>query len=62
MVLTVSDLFNTMRESSRIDTPILRQEVVRRRSARIVYVGLIYRFGKAPKKSKDDGLKFDNAL
>jgi hypothetical protein len=61
-VLTISDLFNSLKEASRLDTPLLKQEIVRRRSARIVYVGFIYTLGKPAKKSKDDGLKFDNAL
>ena len=43
-------------------TPLLRQEVTRRRSARIVYLGLLYNFGSPAKKSKDDPLKFDNSL
>ncbi len=62
VVVTVSDLFNTMRESTRLDTPLLQQDVVRRRSPRIFYVGFIYNFGKTPKKPKDDGLKFDNTI
>jgi outer membrane receptor protein involved in Fe transport len=62
VVLTVSDLFNSLKEATSIDTPLLQQEVVRRRSARIVYLGLIYNFGKPTKKSKDDPMKFDNAL
>lgn len=45
-----------------LDTPLLHQESTRRRSARIVYVGYIYNFGKPVKKSKDDPLKFDNSL
>jgi len=62
VVLTISDLFNSLKEASVLDTPTLRQEIVRRRSARIVYLGFSYTFGKPTKKSKDDGMKFDNAL
>lgn len=62
VVLTISDLFNSLKEASVLDTPLLKQEIVRRRSARIIYVGFSYTFGKPTKKSKDDGLKFDNAL
>jgi outer membrane receptor protein involved in Fe transport len=62
VVLTVSDLFNSLKEATQLDTPWLKEDIVRRRSARIVYVGFIYNFGKPAKKSKDDGLKFDNAL
>lgn len=61
-VLTISDLFNSLEETNVLDTPLLHEEITRRRSARIVYVGLIYNFGKATKKQKDDPLKFDNSL
>ena len=62
LVLTVSDLFNSLKESSLLDTPVLHEEITRRRSARITYVGFIYNFGQPAKKSKDDALKFDNQL
>ena len=62
MVLTISDVFNSLREASTINTPLLQQEVVRRRNARSVYLGFIYNFGKPVKKTKDDGIKFDNTL
>ena len=62
LVLTVSDLFNSLKEESIIDTPVLREDITRRRSARIIYLGVTYNFSKAGKKSKDDPLKFDNAL
>lgn len=60
MVLTVSDLFDSMAEKTRIDTPVLREEITRRRSARIVYAGLIYNLGKT-RKGKDDSIQFDAA-
>ncbi|MDI1320275.1 MAG: outer membrane beta-barrel family protein, partial [bacterium] len=62
LVLTVSDLFNSLKETNGLDTPLLHEETTRRRSARIVYAGLIYNFGKPAKKAKDDPLKFDNSL
>jgi len=62
LVLTVSDLFNSLKESTVIDTPVLREETVRRRSARIIYLGFIYNFGQPAKKQKDEQLKFDNSL
>lgn len=62
LILTVSDLFNSLKETSVLDTPLLHEESTRRRSARIVYAGLIYTFGQPAKKSKDDPLKFDNSL
>ncbi|HEY1064615.1 MAG TPA: outer membrane beta-barrel protein, partial [Pirellulales bacterium] len=60
-VLSVSDVFGTLRERTHIDTPSLRQDITRRRSSRIVYVGLNYTFGKPGKKPKDD-LQFDTTL
>ena len=62
VVLTVSDLFNSLKESLVLDTPVLRETIIRRRSARIIYLGYVYNFGQATKKSKDDPLKFDNSL
>lgn len=62
IVLTVSDLFNSLKETTVLDTPLLREEITRRRSARIVYLGFVYAFGQTAKKPKDDALKFDNSL
>ncbi len=62
VVLTVSDVFNSLKETTVIDTPLLRENIDRRRSSRIVYLGFLYNFGSPPKKSKDDPLKFDNSL
>lgn len=62
VVLTVSDLFDSLKERTVIDTPTLHDDITRRRSSRIVYLGFIYNFGKQSKKQKDDALKFDNAL
>ncbi|MEO5959434.1 MAG: outer membrane beta-barrel family protein, partial [Opitutaceae bacterium] len=62
IVFTVSDIFNTLGERTHIDTPTLQQDIARRRSSRIAYIGLIYNFGKATKKPKKDELQFDNSL
>jgi outer membrane receptor protein involved in Fe transport len=62
VVLTVSDLFDSLKETRVLDTPLLRETLTRRRSARIVYLGFLYHFGKPAKKQKDDLLKFDNSL
>lgn len=61
LVLTVSDLFNSMKDRTTIDTPVLRGETVRQRSSQIVYVGLIYNFGRSAKKDGED-MEFDDAL
>ena len=59
-IVTVSDLFDSLNERTVIDTPILHDEITRRRSSRIVYAGFTYSFGKPGKKPKDDSLPFDN--
>ncbi len=61
-VLTVSDLFNSLKERTVIDTPALHDDVTRRRSARILFAGLIYNFGQPAKKPKKDDLPFDTSL
>ena len=61
LILSVSDVFNSLRERTHIDTPVLHEEITRHRSSRIVYLGVIYNFGKPPKKNKDD-LQFDDKL
>lgn len=60
LILTLSDIFDSQRERTLIDTPTLHDEITRRRSARILYAGIIYNFGKGKKKAKDDTLPFDN--
>lgn len=61
-IVTISDLFNSLKDRTVIDTPILHDESTRRRSSRIVYAGFTYSFGKPGKKPKDDSLPFDNQL
>jgi outer membrane receptor protein involved in Fe transport len=61
LVLTISDLFNSLKESTVIDTPLLKEVFTRRRSSRIVYVGFSYSFGQQSQK-KDDILKFDESI
>ncbi len=62
VIFTVSDLFNSLTNNSIVDTPELYQEVIRKRSARMIYLGFSYTIGKQLKKSKDTPLKFDNQL
>ncbi len=61
-VVTVSDVFNSLQERSIIHTPVLHDDITRRRSARIVQAGFIYNFGKPAKKPKKDDLQFDTSL
>ena len=61
LILTVSDIFNTMRYQTEIDIPTMKRTEIRRRSSQTIYLGFSYNFGGSDKKQKD-GLKFDNSL
>jgi outer membrane receptor protein involved in Fe transport len=61
LILTISDIFNSLRNNSLINIPELYQTVERRRSARILYLGLTCNFGKQTKK-KENQLNYDNRL
>lgn len=58
LILTVSDVFNSLRNISVIDTPELYEKILRRRSARIIYIGFTYSFGNQKKKE----LEYDNRI
>jgi outer membrane receptor protein involved in Fe transport len=58
MIITISDLFNSLRNNSVVDTHELYQTVTRKRSARIIYAGITYVFGSQNKK-KDAQIKYD---
>ncbi len=62
IIITVSDVFNTLRYRSELDTPFLYDKLMRKRSPRIIYAGFTYNFGKKNKKQKDEQIKFDNQL
>jgi len=62
VVFTVSDLFNTLKEETVLNTPLLRDDSMRRRSSRIVYASVIYTFGGPKKKGKNDSIQYDNNL
>lgn len=58
LLLTVADVFNTQKEETRINTAILRDDRIGRRTSRVLFLGVIYNFGKQSKKTKDD-FQFD---
>jgi outer membrane receptor protein involved in Fe transport len=60
-ILTVSDLFNTLKRINIIDTPELYQKSFRKRNSQIIYVGFTYRFGKSSKKQTEE-FKFDDNI
>ncbi|HSU27569.1 MAG TPA: outer membrane beta-barrel family protein [Chitinophagaceae bacterium] len=62
LTLTVSDLFNSLKQRSELNSAFINQVVVGRRDARIVYFGVSWRFGKLVKKNNEEKLQFDNSL
>ena len=62
ITLTASDIFKTLNQKSELNTPYLKQTSIGRRDARIIYLGLSYRFGKMIKKTNEEKLQFDNSL
>jgi len=59
LVLTVSDAFQTQNRRTEINTPTLNQRMFGSRDARVMYLGLTYRFGVPPKGAKEKSLQFD---
>ncbi len=60
LVATVSDVFNSLKEETKLNTPVLQDDYTRRRSARIFSLGLVYTFGTTKAKAKGDVLEYDN--
>lgn len=60
LFLAVSDLFDSLKEETRLDTPALHDDSTRRRSSRFFYGGFVYNFGSSKKKVKGDVLQFEN--
>jgi len=62
IILTVSDIFNSNRNSYELTTPDLYRMEIRKRSSQTIYLGFSYNFGSSPKKQKDSTIKYDNQL
>jgi outer membrane receptor protein involved in Fe transport len=62
IILTGSDLFKTLKQKTTLNTPFLRQTVLGRRDARIIYLAMSFHFGQAAKKANEEKLQFDNNL
>jgi outer membrane receptor protein involved in Fe transport len=62
IILTISDVFNSLTNKSIIDTPELQRQENRKRTARIIYCGISYNFGSSGKKQNGDALKYDNKM
>jgi outer membrane receptor protein involved in Fe transport len=62
VTLTASDIFKTLKQRIELNTPYLKQVGIGTRDARIIYLGVSYRFGKVIKKTSEEKLQFDNNL
>ena len=62
LILTVSDIFNSMKYQNILDTPELYRIEIRSRSSQTIYLGFTYSFGSTPKKTKENTIKYDNQL
>ena len=60
LMFTVSDIFRTLKNKTDLDTGWLVQDSVNSRDSRLVFFGLTYHFGGPPKKSRDNGLQYDD--
>ena len=61
VTLTGSDLFKTLKQKTELNTPFLKQVSIGTRDARIIYLGIAYRFGKTTTKAEEK-LQYDNNL
>jgi hypothetical protein len=59
LIATVSDVFNSLKNRTIIDTPQLYEKTIRRRSARIIYAGITWTFGNQKKKKE---IEYDNRI
>ena len=62
LILTVTDIFKTLRQKTDFSSFYLKQNSFSKRDSRIIYLGISYRFGKTINTSDDEKLKFDDAL
>ncbi len=62
LILTISDIFKTLRQKSTLNSLYLKQSTVGKRDSGIIYLGISYRFGKTIKKTTEEKLQFDDNL
>ncbi|MEI6852554.1 MAG: TonB-dependent receptor [Bacteroidota bacterium] len=61
ILLTVSDIFNTLRWASEINTAAMKETMTGKRRSQIIYLGVSWRFGNSG-KGKQEELKFDDRM
>jgi outer membrane receptor protein involved in Fe transport len=60
LVLTVSDIFNTLKQNTTLSIPVLYDYSTRQRDGQIMYLGVTYHFGKTDKKK--DKMEYDDNI
>jgi outer membrane receptor protein involved in Fe transport len=60
LIFTVSDIFNTLRQNTTLNTPDLNDYSTRQRDGQIVYLGVTYHIGKTEKKKEK--MEYDDNL
>lgn len=61
LTLTISDVFNSLKRTRRIDTTVLYQNAVSKRNSQIIYLGFTYRFGNSGRK-EHVSFKFEDKI
>lgn len=61
LVATISDVFQTMKRKTELNTNYLIQNTIMSRDSRVIFVGLTYHFGSPSKKYKDKSLGYDES-
>ncbi len=59
---TVSDLFDSYKNVTIVDTPTIQQRLERRRTPRVVYFGISYKFGNGSSHHASKDWNYDQAL
>ena len=62
LIFTWSDIFNTLKRETVLDTQWLHQISISRRNSQTLYLGVTYHLGNNNKKSKEKALQYDNSL
>lgn len=60
LLVSVADLFKSVRRHFELDIPGLHQTVLTSRQSRYVYLGFTYRFGVSPKKSGEEQWHYED--
>jgi outer membrane receptor protein involved in Fe transport len=59
IIMSASDIFNTRHWVEEIDTPLLKEEVISKRTSQYVFVGFTWRFGMLAKRNANE-IQFEN--